>query len=28
MYYGATSKAIFGTLVAISYLVYVFACHW
>ncbi|KAJ5379636.1 hypothetical protein N7509_012755 [Penicillium cosmopolitanum] len=27
MYYGATSKAIFGTLVAISYLVYVFACH-
>ncbi|KAJ5976577.1 hypothetical protein N7481_010284 [Penicillium waksmanii] len=27
MYYGATSKAIFGTLVAIFYLVYVFACH-
>jgi hypothetical protein len=27
MYYGATSKAIFGTLVAIFYPVYVFACH-
>jgi hypothetical protein len=28
MYYGATSKAIFGTLVAIFNLVYVFACQW
>jgi hypothetical protein len=27
VYYGATSKAIFGTVVAIFYLVYVFACH-
>ncbi|KAJ5413685.1 hypothetical protein N7509_000312 [Penicillium cosmopolitanum] len=27
MYYGATCKAIFGTLVTIFYLVYVFACH-